>query len=94
MSGGDQLVSASVITACARELDPEAFTRERFDLKRGCQSPWHCEGHSYHSTCPSCGGKYVHPPIHVWRQRMRERRAAARREARLVLRTAQKELSS
>lgn len=22
-----------------------------------CPSPWHDSGHSYHSTCPSCGGK-------------------------------------
>jgi hypothetical protein len=26
-------------------------------MYRSCDSSWHDEGHSWHSTCPTCGGK-------------------------------------
>ncbi len=75
------------VEAAAREIDPRAFRED--NPAPGCGGPWHDEGHSSHSTCPTCGSKAASSPAYRLKQRG-EARQRAKVLARRVLRAAAK----
>lgn len=45
----------SLQTGISRAIQETKDELKTLEPRRGCNSMWHRENHSYHSVCPSCG---------------------------------------
>ena len=80
--------SQEAIEAGAKALAPLGLVKPH-KYPMGCGCSWHYETHSYHSTCGRCGSR-TNDTIEGIERRQAQIRKAARRQARTVLRAAEK----
>lgn len=71
-----------MIQAAATVLDPRAMSDEPYTL--GCGGLWHYEGHSCHSSCPSCGSKEASGRKYLAEQQQKDRQRTRDRARRVL----------